>query len=362
YRRGRWYFRRCALPPCEADQLRHRTRGREGQSDGEEKDRRPQPDDRQDQRDEREHPERQRPLEIQVILEGTVADRRDHQVRERYGEAAHPPTPDPAGGPPRRREPQGRDRSGGRRYRQADEVALVDDFGLDVEPGEPHRSAHHEEKRGHPARPREVGQSPGVGEHRRRDSERDEIRERIVFFAELRSGMRPAGDAAVESVEHRRRDDEDGRRLERALDRPPDREISAEEISDREECRQPEEAPRKPLRESSRSNGPRLVQTLVHFHRARPVCPALTLSPSPTRISVASGGKTSTREPNRIMPTRSPRVKASPGRGQKMMRLARTPAICLNITAPRPDSIVMRFCSFSSDAFESKAAIFLPGV
>jgi len=70
----------------------------------------------------------------------------------------------------------------------------------------------------------------------------------------------------------------------------------------------------------------------------------------------------STREPNRIIPTRSPRAQWSPGFFRKTIRRASAPAICLKTTRRQSPARSIMFCSLSSDAFGEKAASFCPGV
>src|SRR5207249_3133021 len=84
--------------------------------------------------------------------------------------------------------------------------------------------------------------------------------------------------------------------------------------------------------------------------RERILLPARTWSPTVTCNSTAGPTSTSTREPNLISPTRSPRSSLSPGRFQNTIRRASKPAICFTITVPCSPSIVKTFCSFSSEA------------
>jgi len=64
------------------------------------------------------------------------------------------------------------------------------------------------------------------------------------------------------------------------------------------------------------------------------VSPAVVTSPICTRTFTESGRNTSTREPNLIIPNRSPIFTVSPSCKGQTIRRARKPAICLNIIFP----------------------------
>ena len=68
---------------------------------------------------------------------------------------------------------------------------------------------------------------------------------------------------------------------------------------------------------------------MVEFHFARILSPPFTICPCLTTTSASIGSQMSTREPNRIIPTRSPRATVSPSRFQHSTRRAMAPAICL---------------------------------
>ena len=88
--------------------------------------------------------------------------------------------------------------------------------------------------------------------------------------------------------------------------------------------------------------------------------PPVTRSPTFTFSSTSGGRKTSTRLPNLMRPTRSPRSTGSSTRFQNTMRRAMSPAICLNTTREPSPSMVTVFCSFCSEALSSKAGRNLP--
>ena len=96
--------------------------------------------------------------------------------------------------------------------------------------------------------------------------------------------------------------------------------------------------------------------------RARADSPARTRSPSSTSTVAVSGRNTSTRDPYRIRPIRSPRITESPGLWSNTMRRATSPAICLRATRPFGPSQTDRFCSFSSDAFSLNAENLRPAL
>ena len=150
-------------------------------------------DDREEESGQRQDPRGAASLQIEV-LEGPVADRRDHQVREDDRQTEKPGHPEAIDQPLRCGQDERRDRRGRRRDRKTHEIPLVRDMGLDVEARQPHRAADHEEKRSEPAQAEEIGEPPGVGEDRRRHSEGDEIGQRVVFRAEFRRRVGHARD------------------------------------------------------------------------------------------------------------------------------------------------------------------------
>src|SRR5437870_7468800 len=73
----------------------------------------------------------------------------------------------------------------------------------------------------------------------------------------------------------------------------------------------------------------------VHGHRAKMLEPPATCCPGRTTISASRGNQISTRDPKRIMPTRSPSVTVSPSAFQQSTRRAIHPAICFKTISPR---------------------------
>src|SRR6266478_896368 len=96
-------------------------------------------------------------------------------------------------------------------------------------------------------------------------------------------------------------------------------------------------------------------------HRATTLDPPFTLSPTLTTISAVLGTHTSTRDPNRTRPIRSPRATLAPTFFQETTRRAINPAICLNTISPPSVESVNTFCSFSTEARSLMAARNFPG-
>src|SRR5207248_4668751 len=96
-------------------------------------------------------------------------------------------------------------------------------------------------------------------------------------------------------------------------------------------------------------------------HLAIRLEPPFTFSPTFTRISAPFGSQTSTREPNRTSPMRSPHTTCSPCFFQETTRRAMSPAICLKTISPDSVLSVNTFCSFSRDARARMAAKNFPG-
>src|SRR5260370_4019647 len=80
------------------------------------------------------------------------------------------------------------------------------------------------------------------------------------------------------------------------------------------------------------------------------VTPAFTCIPSSTKSSTDPGIVKSVREPNFIIPKRSPHSTLSPARFQQTIRRARIPAICVHLTVNSWLRMVSVFCSFSMRA------------
>ena len=72
------------------------------------------------------------------------------------------------------------------------------------------------------------------------------------------------------------------------------------------------------------------------YARASTLAPATTRSPIATATRLPAGRSTSTRDPNRISPTRSPAATAAPARVRQTMRRATRPATSVNATGGAP--------------------------
>src|SRR5579872_1537908 len=93
---------------------------------------------------------------------------------------------------------------------------------------------------------------------------------------------------------------------------------------------------------------------------AKTLAPPFTLSPTLTCSLAAASMRTSTRDPNLINPTRSPRSTLSPTFLVKTIRRASNPAICLKTTVCPSPSTVTTFCSFCSADAAFMAFRYLP--
>ena len=172
-------------------------------------------------------------------LEAAEADRAHHQQRRRQHHRQCGERRTVVGQAVREQVDRRREHASCGRTRHPDEVALVSAAGtLHVEACQAqHRSAHEEESGEH-TQPSERREPPGVGQDRRRDTERDRVGQRVELHAEFTRGAREPRDAAVEHVEHDR--DADVRRsaLEVAAQRVDDARVAAEHVAHGEETGQ----------------------------------------------------------------------------------------------------------------------------
>ena len=96
------------------------------------------------------------------------------------------------------------ERERSRRAGEADEIAIVGLSGHDVEARQAQRDADEKQERERAAEVAEDLQSPGVDEDGGRATERHDIGERVVLFAELARRRKLPGEESVERVEDRR--------------------------------------------------------------------------------------------------------------------------------------------------------------
>ena len=150
---------------------------------------------------------------------------------------------------PRIRIDSCRGNRGGRRTRQADEISLVaaGARALDVEAREAHRGGGDEEKPGRPSEAAERGEPPRERQDRRRDAERDDVRERVELDAELARRAGHPRNAAVEHVEHDGEADERRGRLVLAAHRVDDARVPAEHVAHRQQAGQQVDAATQPI-------------------------------------------------------------------------------------------------------------------
>src|SRR5712692_7500541 len=298
------------------------------------------------------HEDHQRTLLVQSeSLLAAVADRRDHG--EGDGRAEHEHDDGEAGFGDRRRgvvDDRGeRQRPG--RAGQADEVAIVGLPGHHIEARQAEGDADQEDERDAAAEVAEDMQAPGVDQKGGSDAEGNDVGEGIVFLAELAGGAETAGHQAVEGVEYRGDEDREAGDLE-GLDGEVGAVVgygldAAGAVDDGAEAEEEvEDGEQRGHHVDTATEIFSYVGALHHFapSSAMTVRATFTFSRMPTLMIASCGKKTSTREPNLIMPTRSPRTTSSPSFLSKTMRRASSPAICLNATvAPRRSVITTRF-------------------
>src|SRR5512134_3205664 len=271
-------------------------------------------EDEDDQRVERPPAERFQVLEA-VVLDGAHHQERqdvDGQEQRQVFEAARPAEVV-------EEQENRRDKRRGGRDRQAVELALFDGVDLDVEPRQPQRAADQEEERRQPAPPSELRERPAVNQERRRDSERHEVRQRVVLDAELRGGPGHARHPAVQPVEHGGRDDPYRGVLELPVVSRRDRIEAGEQGSRGDQVG----------KDVDPAGDPVFFPAFPSSHGSTPrmLSPARTRSPLRTRSTADAGRRTSTRDPKRIIPTRCPRRTVSPSDRLQTMRRATRPAI-----------------------------------
>src|SRR5579864_1586092 len=218
----------------------------------------------------------------------------------------------------------------------------------------------------------QAAEAPHPRQNGRCHTKGDDIGKRIELAPEVAGGMRHACDASIEAVEEYGDPDGFGGVIEvpgigrRSLHGLQNGEVTRCDVARGEERGQQidafAEAPAARL-------GKVGIAAKWRIHRAIPassVCcsaatlregsgrwastldPPLTRSPILTVTRAWGERITSVREPNFIMPIRSPRSTRSPILLLNTMRLASKPAICLSTTVSEPLAIVVTFCSLHS--------------
>ncbi len=145
-----------------------------------------------------------------------------------------------------------------------------------------------------------------VDDHRGREAERDRVDQRVEFLAEPAPAVGGARHAPVERVGDAAEDDvRDGAR-EVAARGGDDREDAEEQIGEREAVGQQDDA--------RVARGARATRHAPSELARAAVVPANVVCPTFTCTGVPGGRKTSTREPKRMIPMRSPWLTVSPSR------------------------------------------------
>ena len=238
-------------------------------------------------------------------------------------------SPRPAGAHTRLPRHRGR-----RRAWHADEVPLVAAHGaLNIESRQTHGCGGEEHETGRPPEPAERRQPPRERQDGRRNSERDDIGQRIELDAESARGAGEAGDAAVEHVEHDRKTDERCGRLVLPLHRVDNAGVAAEHVAQGEQAGQqvhaaaqaPSRRIRRPSQEPETSFFSLQHDCCRQCNTAITVSPPRTVSPTFTAIVALTGRYTSIREPNFMMPNRSPACTSAPASTRHTTRRARMP-------------------------------------
>src|SRR5882724_1859684 len=337
------------------------------------------------------------------ILKTVIPNRADHQPaqRRRHQQPDHRPSPILQ----RPRMMQGvhhrRNHSGGRRRGHSHKILRSSRrHSLYVKPREPPRTANQEEQAAHPGKQSKLVQSlrahgrhasnaPRIRKNRRRHPKTDHVRQRIELHSKLRVRPRHPSDSAIQRIKQNRKSNR-LRCMVKIIRRPRQRRhdgvITAQEIRGRERRGNQKYPPpqfrvldapllkrhfllfavghgydRFPLAVRFASVSAAIASAELRIaafpvHRASTLDPPFTFCPSFTRISASFGSHTSTREPNRTNPIRSPRSTRSPCLFHETTLRAISPAICLNTISPASVESVNTFCSFSAEARSRIAA------
>ena len=172
--------------------------------------------------------------------------------------------------------------------------------GQDVEPRQPERDRGHVDVRQDPREPAGAGEVEEVDQQRRRHAERNDVHQRVQLGTEAGPGVREPGHPAVEHVEDAGEDDEPSRPAEVAVERGDDGPESEEQVAQRERARHHHhDLPH-------RGTPGAAAAARDQLHSATTVTPTRVVSPTRACTRAPSGRKRSTRDPNRIIPIRSP--------------------------------------------------------
>src|SRR5438552_1995167 len=241
---------------------------------------------------------------------------------------------------------------------------------------------------------RKAANSPGEGQHRRGYSKTHHVRQRIELYSKIRVRTQQPRKTPVQRIKQNR----EANRLSRPVkirscshQRRHNRKVTAKQIRRRKQCRHEKHSSPEPgILEAPLSKRDLVLFRIAHGydrfpvavrfasvsaaltasnlsamrfagHRASTLAPPFTFSPTFTKISASFGTHTSTRDPNRTSPMRSPRATFSPAFFQETTLRAINPAICLNTISPASVESVNTFCSFSTEARSRIAARNFPG-
>src|SRR5687768_98015 len=200
----------------------------------------------------------------------------------------------------------------GGRARETVEVFFGAPRLLDVEACKPDHGARRKKEREDPV-PAVPVQHGEVHDHRRRESEGDRIDERVQLRAESRSRSGCSRYPAVECVAYSAEHDIQTSCIELSARRGDDREDAEEKTGERESIREDDDrAISRTVEVAAELPSAPIGCKHQSGISASTVTPAVVRSPSFARTFEVVGMNTSTREPNRIIPIRSPCFAESP--------------------------------------------------
>src|SRR5205807_933567 len=237
---------------------------------------------------------------------------------------------------------------------QADEGAFGATRLRDVEPGQPDRRRHHVEVAEDPLDLPPARELELINEEGRRDPEAHHVHQAVELRPEAGAGLGEPGDPAVQRVENAGEEDVPPRSVELAARRQHDGPDAEEQVEEREQAGHDDhDAPHRRGGEGPHDR-----------YSASTLAPARTRSPTVTRTAgrAATTRNTSTREPNRIIPMRSPWVARPPMVPSVTMRRAMSPAICRTSSGPRAARTPTEACSLSRLALSEAACRKRPGL
>src|SRR5260370_19135443 len=221
---------------------------------------------------------------------------------------------------------------------------------VDIESGQTPRAAGDKDKTDKPSQLRKMqcfgrvrsrcsATSPSVSKKCGRNAEADDVRERIEFLTEFAFGLHGAGDSSIERIEKPGQTDSHRGVIEVgdfSVEGRENRVIPAKHVGNGKRAGEDINAAAETMIAERAARAFFVSDGIyaVKFHFASMLSPPLTFCPRLLITSVAMGNQTSTREPKRIRPTRSPIATSSPSAFQHITRRAIAPAICLKTNWP----------------------------